>query len=348
MTTSQIISEPLHYEEIFETRYFKIVPELIAAEHSFRFKGYDVSVTLPSKRQVERKNEDFCLAAWDAWRIIDGEEVPCEYIINAVFVRIQVAERVTLPAEIAQRHANAFDLLDEVQTQSLEGLCAQYNALATEAFRYWLNIVRWASDYYKLGRESVEWVSIHRKPTLCIAQTGKRIWGPTTTIRFRGSPRIKQDLWDKAGRALRASASVPTYWTLLHDAEEYLERQEFRRSILDIAIACEVYMRTQVLDTLPNGLAPSLVKAIEDMNINQYVQNHFPQIVASTEQSDALKSIKKELGSLFSARNEIMHMAKTHRATQPECERFIRLARKLFSVGIASEIEVLTAIPTEI
>jgi hypothetical protein len=262
-----------------------------------------------------------------------------------VAVRIQVIENVTLPAEIAQRNPNAYDLLSEGETQSLEGLCNRYNALAAEAFQYWLSVLRWSSDYYKLGRERVEWVSVHRHPTLCVAKTGKRIWSPTTTITIGGSPRVKQDAWDKAARALRANANVPTYWALLHDAEEYLERREYRRSILDIAVACEVYLRTQVIDTLPAELAPSLVKAIEDLNINQYVQTHFPQTLAATGQGDVFKALKSELSSLFSARNDIMHMAKTNRATESECRRFIQSARKLFSIGKAPKIEAIAAQP---
>ena len=86
-----------------------------------------------------------------------------------------------------------------------------------------------------------------------------------------------------------------------------------------------------VLQCLPEKLFPTLVEAIEELNINQYVSKHFPAILSEAGKREFGK-LNKELSSLFSKRNKLLHMGEIEPATRANCERFLEIGRRLHSL----------------
>jgi hypothetical protein len=145
--------------------------------------------------------------------------------------------------------------------------------------------------------------------------------------------------WNKAAAHLSRLDSSPLHIALKHDAQEFLELGDFRRSLIDLAVACETFLRKVVLERLPAGLAPNVWKFVEEGNINQFAANFFPALLRDEVAKRYRKTIKEELASLFAKRNDIMHRGDTREATEENCQRFLALAGELFGLlpdGLAS------------
>ena len=140
---------------------------------------------------------------------------------------------------------------------------------------------------------------------------------------------IKCDEWNEIQDCLKSALNIPVYISLKHDAELSMSHNDHARSIVELAMACELFVRFMVLGKLPKNLGESLTEAIEELNINQYLTKHFRSLV----QRDNIKEygkLSKELSSLFSKRNKIVHMGENTGANAENCERFLGLANKLF------------------
>lgn len=101
--------------------------------------------------------------------------------------------------------------------------------------------------------------------------------------------------------------------------------------MIDIAIACEVFLRSRVLFALPAGIPAAIITSIESTNVSQFVAKFFPDLLNACGKSE-FKPLSKELTSLFDARNKIMHMDNNERSTSDQCVRFIALTKKLFDL----------------
>jgi hypothetical protein len=152
-------------------------------------------------------------------------------------------------------------------------------------------------------------------------------------IQMSASDAVTVEKWETVRAALESSEEVPIHIKFFDDAQESLSRHEYRRSILDLAIACEIFMRTLVLQRLPADLDQDVRAMVEDANINQHVRKLFPNVLTA-EGGRKFKALANgQLGSLFDVRNKIMHMAKEDRATGENCIRFIKTAETLFEIG---------------
>lgn len=101
---------------------------------------------------------------------------------------------------------------------------------------------------------------------------------------------------------------------------------------MDTAIACETYLRTMVLATLPTELARSVRNQIDEASISQYVNHLFPEILDDAGK-EKFKQLKKEINSLFSKRNDLFHRGDSSAATADNCRRFLDRLNDLFALN---------------
>ena len=108
---------------------------------------------------------------------------------------------------------------------------------------------------------------------------------------------------------------------------------------MDTAIACETFLRTVVLASLPGDLRPSVRDNIDKSNISQYVSRYFPELLSDADATHYKKNVKEELASLFDKRNALFHRGGTSAATDENCHRFLRLLDGLLAShgALASE-----------
>lgn len=264
------------------------------------------------------------------YQMVCGKKELLEVHINKVDVSIEQGKKITLPIEVFSRSPKAIDLIDSADQVRLEeiGVCA--NNIASNAFEYWLSILRWKCDSHRIGRPVVSNNDSGWAAYLSDAKSSHDVWATTTTFRVVMDHIINAHEWNCIQIALEACEKVPTYINLLDDAREYHSRHEYRRSMIDLAIACEVFLRTFVLQQLPSKLDSDISTMISEVNISQYLK-FFPNFL-NDDGKVKFKKIKENLTSLFDARNKIMHMAINDRATNENCLRFIDLTKNLFDL----------------
>jgi hypothetical protein len=314
----------------FGTPNLDIEYGLLGQSHVFPYRGATIRVSLPG---LDRMGDESIGAGYvHSWRTEDENRIPQAAFVFEVDLCVQRGHCMTLPVEVLNRHPNAIDLIEAGDQTRLNAFVAEANSIASNAFEYWLSIMRWESGDYQIGRpgrpDASKWSTYLRE---CESLT--RVWSGPHTIAVYRSDAVTKDMWQAVQAALERSFEVPIHLKFFDDAQEFCGRYEFRRSILELAIACEVFMRTPVLQKLPSELNPDVRMLVEEVNANQLRQKFYPRLLTG----DAAKKFKalneKDLKSLFDARNKIMHMAQEDRATEENCVRFIKAAAVLFEIG---------------
>jgi hypothetical protein len=317
----------------FVTRNLTVEYALMGNSHIFPYQGATVRITLPKSNRVVEHYQENALADVYAYREENDEKVLLQININGVDVCVQQGHVVALPGEVFNRRPKATDLISEVDQKRLDAIGTTANNIASNAFEYWLSVLRWKCNNYGIGRPMISDNRSGWSTYLRDAESQHDVWmTPRTMLIFMRKAVTAED-WDSIQAALESGDDAPIYSKLLDDAREYRDRHEYRRSTIDLAIACEVFIRMMVLQSLPQNLDPDVRVMIEEANINQYVRKFFPNLLTIDGQAKFKKLANDHLGSLFDARNKIMHMAQDDRATNENCLRFIKATETLFEIG---------------
>jgi len=165
-------------------------------------------------------------------------------------------------------------------------------------------------------------------------ETEHRFWIASQTFVAKMKCKVSKDQWETAQKRLKEGLNMPTHIGYLHDAVEAYRAGQCRRSIIDIAMACEVFLHYSVLVLIPETLHETFKEYIEEANINQYVNRFFKNNIAQ-EDLVKFKKLKTEISSLFSKRNKLLHMGNEEGANEENCQMFIAVAKELFSIKIA-------------
>ncbi|MCD6268767.1 MAG: hypothetical protein J7J71_01375, partial [Deltaproteobacteria bacterium] len=311
----------------FVARRLAVKSELMGCKHKFQFEDGLVEISLPDLTQVKDRYDDSAMAAVGS-RWAENNE-PIEYEIFQVDVGSNIDCELSLHPETLNRNACAFELYSEEERAQFERYCVSHQGYAKRASEYWFSILRWCLDDYRIGRFERVGNDSGWSTYLKEIETGKDVWIGSSCFTVQGYRVIKCDEWNDIQNCLKSALNIPVYLSLKHDAELSMSHNDYVRSIVELAMACEVFMRFMVLDKLPKELGGSLTEAIEELNINQYVTKHFRSLVPSANLKEYGK-LSSELSSLFSKRNKIVHMGKNTGSNAENCERFLELANKLF------------------
>jgi hypothetical protein len=331
--TGDRIRVPLQLRCQFRCQRFAVLPALMGKSHEFEFAESRVIITLPNISEVGDINSSQPKAVCQAWRPVNGENIPSNYDIYRVEIKVISNAVPAIHPDMLNLNINQYGLIDEEEQQALDDLGNSNFSLAVAAYEYWLAVLRWKTGDHQIGREATVGNAVGQSPRLHTVDTEKAVWVSMAVINFGASHKTTLKEWEACEVALQNNEKVPEHIILLQDGQENHQRLDYRRSLIDIAIACEIYLRFKVLSSMPESLLPSLRVAIESMNINQYATKFFPEIL-DTDGKAAYRKINKGLASLFDLRNKIMHMHNNERATSEQCVRFIDLAKDLFQLDL--------------
>jgi hypothetical protein len=315
----------------FVTRNFKIKPELIGRFHRFPFKNGTVTIRLPKKAQVDRAAKFDEIASRGAYRVVEGVEIPQGYHIHKVDVEVDISAVASLAPAVLTQHCNAYELVEPAMQEKLNLYCVDHETIAAQAFEYWLSVLRWGTDNYAIGRHAVIANNSGSSTYMHEVTSNRKIWVGTTCINFPGSRSITKANWLEAAARLRKGAKAAPYLTILHEAEEYFDRGEYRRALIDMAVATELYVRAVCMSRLPNTLDPYLVQKIDRIGISELTEQVFPGFL-NAEESKKFAAIKLDLRAMFESRNQVMHMADYGVANEPLCRKFLLSAKVLRSL----------------
>ena len=312
----------------FVIRYLGVQSDVMGREHCFPFEQNTITVKLPRVEQADRGDAYDEVATVEV-RSADGK--PRNYEIYKVDVTVSWNVRLAFPLEVLSQPPNAIDLFSEAEQARLDEVAYQHQSIAERSFEYWVRIVRWTCDDFRIGRNRGEGFHSGWGTRLVDIETEKTVWIQTGVFHVSGYRTASLQEWQDIQQRFSNRSYPPIYLEHKHDAEEYIERGDYRRSLVQSAVACETFLRTMVLQSLPAELTAKFEKFIEEGNISQYV-NQFFQEVLSESGNRQFKKIKSELPSLFKRRNDLLHLGKADGVDRKLCERFLKVTQDLLAV----------------
>lgn len=320
----EVVADSLNW---FKLRGVAVEPSLLGSIHQFEFEGHSVGIKLPDLSQVGDLS-DSNAAVIPSGRFTKDME-PLSYAIQLVEIKVNLPHVLMVDPETFNRNPVAYDLYSQSEQEEFERLCAQYRVLSQKAFEYWVSILRWKLNDFRIGLEELIGSESGWSSSLQSHKSSQTIWSESLQYTFPGYTIVDENHWTLIQTVLSGGETSPVYFILKHEAEKNLKHGNYKTSIIELAMASEIFLRMCVIKRLPNDLAENLVKAIEELNINQYVSKHF-KILVLPEYLAEYRKIVKELDSLFSKRNAIVHMGDYQGATKENCERFLVMVESLF------------------
>lgn len=187
-----------------------------------------------------------------------------EYRILKVDVHVRAGLDIPLDEKVLEVSPNAFALVPTTTQTQLRTEGGQHRAIASRAFQYWISVLRWVTGDFRIGQDAV---SDHRSGWSTYfhdAVTGRQVWGTQETIVVAGSHCVTATEWAAVGDHMTRGTTAPLHATLRLEAEQFAAYKDYRRAIIDLAIACETFLRKTVLDRQPVDLAANIKKFVED------------------------------------------------------------------------------------
>lgn len=323
-------SMKLHSWDRFVTRAFAVPPSLMGRTLSFEYDGSQVTIKLPPLEQVSNVHDKNARACRGAWNSKTGETF--YFVIRSVDVCVEVPTEVAVPNEVLERRPNAYELINAEQQKTLDSIAEGCSAQSQAAFEYWVSLLRWVSGSHKICRPVSVGNESGWSTYLLDAGTKKEVWSHSRIIIVQGYRTVTDAIWEKVGQLALSGQSPPIYSILYSDALHCIDVADYRRALVDLSVACEVFLRSRVLASLPSGTSDQVARLIEEVNINQLVAHLFPALLNPSTQERYKKEIKDDLSSLFARRNKLMHVAELHGATLENCQRYANSANELFSL----------------
>ena len=315
----------------FITRNFVVVPEVLGLACEFQFEKAQIRIELPTADNLKDETEDSKLRIV-AYKEENGREIPTKVAVQSVDVLVNLNRIINIPDEVLTRQPNPIDLLSDDQQKYLNNLVDEHANAASRAFDLWIRVLRWKSGNGSIGRPEIHGVESGWGTYLLDNATKRRLWAGPHRLTFRVHDAVTLAQWRTVGEALKLGQASPVYIDLMFDGIEQCVLGDLQRSVVDLAVACEAFMRSKVQHSLPNGLTDSVLKYIDEAHIRQ-VLDHFYKDTLSGEQRESLKSINSTIQKLFDARNTILHSGYKEDLTSADCQKYIKAAKKLIANG---------------
>lgn len=313
----------------FKINGLNVPPEFMGMVHRFTLEGASIEVRLPKSSDANRGPNFDVVATISSWRGETKEEV-FSYDIHQMDVEVNRGTCFDVEPAVLLRSPNATDLIPGDVQKLLETETKHLGSIASRAFAHWISVMQWATDNHQIGHLETESHASGWTTYLVHDQGKGRVWGATQTITVELESAVTTLQWQTAEHKLAGEEKPPLYILLKHDALRLLHDGNYRRSIVELAICCETFLRNRVLSSLPL-LPQDIWKHVEEANINQYVSKFFPNILRQ-EGKDVYKPLKEELQSLMSKRNDIVHRGNSDGATEANCRRYAMLVSKLLAL----------------
>ena len=193
----------------------------------------------------------------------------------------------------------------------------------------WMRCVRWKTGLGRFGRAAVVGPETGWKTRLRDTSSGKTVWIGKVTFISPARPSVTSKQWETIAGALVAGEPPPVFVDLLFDAEMHIEAGDFRRAVIDAAVAAETYICTTVQSTLPAGLGDAARRLIDEGNIRPVMERLLPEALASLGKKGY--KVPSDLQKIFDARNKIMHSGHVADLSKEKCNQYVASVRRLIA-----------------
>lgn len=315
----------------FITTNLCVAAEVMGSIHEFNFESHNVTVRLPKPEHADRDEKFDDVASLISYRS-DTKE-PLLYSVLKVDVEIAIPNKISVPEEALSKPPNQYDHFTDEQKKTADSVCEQLSDLAGRAFQYWLEIIRWVSGYALIGQPSINDFESGWSTYIMDHATNHRVWGESVNITVYRDSEITKEHWEKTLEHLLNGDVIPMHLRFLNDAKASTRNGQYEKAIIELAMACEIYLRYSVFEFIPDSTPEQLKSYIEEANINQYASKFFKGLVPYSQTSN-YKKIAKDISSLMSRRNSYVHMGILNDADEAQCRRFTDMAEQLFKISL--------------
>ena len=315
----------------FITRSFAVVPELLGLACEFPFEKAQVRIELPSKDNLDNNSEDSNIALI-SYKEENGRKIPLQVAVDSVDVLVNLNESIPIPEKVLTRPPNAIDLLTEKQQQKLNDLADEYGNIASRAFEQWIRVLRWKSRNGSIGRPEIRGARSGWSTYFINDRTKRRFWAGPNRLTLRSYGVLTLTEWNEVEQALKIGQTPPVYIELMFDGIEHFILNDLQRSVVDLAVACEAFMRARVMQNLPKDLTKAILEYIDEASIRRVMEDFFKDTL-NEDQKKHLKRIKSRLHRLFNARNTILHSGQKEDLTSADCKEYIEATKELIANG---------------
>ena len=315
----------------FVPRNLSIHPDLVGAVHEFIHEKHRINIALPLPQHFPTEPNQGELLTFSHYREVNGKKIPSQLWVHAVDVVVAIPEELSVPREILDRPPNAFEIVPKAQQEHLDHLAATYEAVAERAFDLWIRTLRWKCDNSAIGRPEITSYGSGWSTYLVAQPQDQRIWIGPMVFQLKGTKMVTPDIWEEAGTSLKLEVTPPVFIDLIMDAAEHIKLGDLRRAIIDMAIACEVFLRMLLAKSLPPDLQACIVTYVDDANIRPVLEKFVPDILSKAERKE-LDKIRSKLHALFDIRNEIVHKGRVSELTKERCDAFLEATKELVAL----------------
>ena len=258
-------SMKLHSWDRFITRALAVPPTLMGRSLSFEQNGSTVTIKLPPIEKAGNLHDEDARACRGAWNSNTGEII--YFVIRSVDVCVEASTEVAVPNEVLQRRPNAYELIGDEEQKTLKSVAESCAAQSQAAFEYWISLLRWVSGSHKICRHVSVGNSSGWSTYLLDRATEKEVWIHSQTIVVEGYRTITEAVWEKVSQLTCAREAPPIYSILHGDALDCIDNADYRRALVDLSVACEVFLRSRVIASLPPGTSDQVSRLIEPSRV---------------------------------------------------------------------------------
>ena len=308
----------------FRSEGLAVKPDVLGRAHDFEFEGERIRIRLPREEHLNKEEGHETLVDCYAW---ESDGSPLYYDILRVDVIIDVPQEMELEQALVSQPPRREHLTMPSKARFLGRIVDDHQSLALRAFDYWIRVIRWKNDYWRIGQPEVYGHPSGWGTRLFVKETGKNFWLKGSTVTLMGRKALTAELWDKIEVALNESLPPPTWFEFLFDARQKLEVGDNTGCVLSLAIATETVFRRILERQVPDmeKVDPAFFDTISLLNARTII-NRIRKFNFWNSGNWSKHFQVYLINEIFNQRDKVMHLGRTSSIGRSEMERMLEAA----------------------
>ena len=318
----------------YHTRGLIIGPSLAGTEHTFKYHGHDVKVSVPGRPGAKDKwNEDsaiFCRS----WKLYKSGKRPTSFVVRRVSLVLD-SNSVKSIREDAIGRVNT-QLFSTADAKRLEIFAEKQGEILDKAFFYWASVVRWKCKRYSIMHSRDDLGISDSNLYLVERATMQRFYAPPTVIRVTWERPITEKEWKAVQESIRSQEEVPLWQLSIGEAHHRFSSGDSRGAILELAISVEVLVRHLVESFLSDRAPNDFRRMVSKIGLRQLLEQ-WERLGFKSKAWGSFPHIKRDILQVITLRDSIMHRGHT---SDIHAAEFKRYSAAVLSFAASGEIDL--------
>ena len=301
-----VVSDSLNW---FKLRGVATEASLLGSKHQFEFEGHHVEIKLPDLSKLRDPGDDH--AALIPSGRYTNEMQPVSYKIQLVEIKVKILQELLVDPETFNRTPVAYDLYSESEQLAFERMCAEYRMLSKRAFEYWVSILRWKLNDFRIGQDEIDGIESSWSCTLQDHIEGRVIWQEALQYSFPGFRVVEKRGWNQIQTVLIDNESPPVYDSALVLANTFCKHGNLGFALVQVCVACEsVLAESYERYLLSRGVSKKKYKDAEKDITYSYLLNLHLAVFKDLNELEGSEKILDRLNWARKCRNDVVHEGK--------------------------------------